>query len=193
MSHSILQVDKTGSNCPFSGARDAIFKAAVEATVTYAQDETDASGESSLLSSYDGGEKSETRFITALAGDLSLEDDRAILITRGVVASTARARILDAVKSLKENNEMDALLALIKLSNLMQHLPVLSPYGSEPELIASSLKNASSVDERKKILYLLGQLYLDGAAIWTAMLGFRPETAQTLMDTITEEAKSKKV
>ena len=68
---------------------------------------------------------------------------------------------------------MDALVALIKLSNLIQHIPVLQADGPELELICSSLKNASSVEERKKILYLLGHLYLEGATLWTAMLGFR--------------------
>ena len=160
-----------------SGARDAIFKTAVEAAVIYAQDQTDMSGEAALLASFDGGEKPETRFITALAGDLGLEDERAVLITQGVAASAARARLLDAVKSLKENNEMDALVALIKLSNLVQHIPVLQANGPEPELIASSLRNASSIEERKKILYLLGQLYLEGASVWTYMLGFGPSNA----------------
>ena len=158
----------------------------------YAQDQTDMAGEAALLSSFDGGEKPETRFITALSGDLGLEEERAVLITQGVIAAAARARLLDAVKSLKESNEMEVLVSLIKLSSLVQHIPVLQADGPEPELIASSLKNASSVEERKKILYLLGQLYLEGATVWTSMLGFRAETALTLMETIIEEkAKSK--
>jgi hypothetical protein len=159
--------------------------------VIYAQDQTDMAGEAALLSSFEGGEKPETRFITALAGDLGLEEERAVLITQSVVAAAARARLLDAIKSLKENNEMEMLVSLIKLSSLVQCIPVLQADGPEPELIASSLKNASSGEERKKILYLLGQLYLEGATLWTAMLGFRAETALTLTETIVEEkAKS---
>ena len=47
---------------------------------------------------------------------------------------------MQAVKYLKENNEMEALVALIKLSSLVTNLPALEVGASEPELIASSLQ-----------------------------------------------------
>lgn len=47
---------------------------------------------------------------------------------------------LQAVKYLKESNEMDALVALMHLSSLLMYLPALAEGTAEPELIASSLQ-----------------------------------------------------
>ena len=80
--------------------------------------------------------------------------------------------ILQAVKYLKEDNEMEALVALIKLSSLVTNLPALEVGASEPELIASSLQAASTIEERQKIFYMLGQLHVEGAPIYAELLGF---------------------
>ncbi|KAG1675122.1 hypothetical protein FOA52_003345 [Chlamydomonas sp. UWO 241] len=150
------------------GGRDAIYKAAVEAAVMYAQDRTN----SDVNLGDQNSEFPETRFVTALAGDLKVADERAASSVRAAAAAACRSRLLDALKLLKEDNEMDALVSLLYLSSLTQNLPALTPGSAEPELIASSLQSVSTVDERKKIFYILGQLHADGAALYAEMLGF---------------------
>ena len=120
------------------GARDAIYRAAVDAAVSYAQSRTEA-GVASLGDQ--DSEFPETRLLSSLAQDLHLEEERAIGFVHAGVAAACRARLLEAVKFIKEGNEMDALVRLIKLSSLVQNLAVMEAGASaEPELIASSLQ-----------------------------------------------------
>ena len=108
----------------------------MEAAVAYAQGRTDYG----LSLGDQGSNYPETRFLTGLALDLNLDEERAVSFVSSGVAASCRARLLEAVKCLKEDKEMDVLMSLIKLSSLAQNLPALNSGDSEPELIASSLQ-----------------------------------------------------
>ena len=80
------------------GARDAIFRSVVDASIAYAQDRTGLSVESL------GDQNSdfpETRLMTALAADLNLEEERAVGFVRAGVAAAARARLLEVSVEIK--------------------------------------------------------------------------------------------
>lgn len=108
----------------------------MEAAVSYAQGRTDYG----LSLGEQDSSSPETRLLTGLALDLNLDEERAVSFVCAGVAASCRARLLEAVKCLKEDNEMEALVSLIKLSSLVQNLPALSSGDSEPDLIASSLQ-----------------------------------------------------
>ncbi|GAX85749.1 hypothetical protein CEUSTIGMA_g13164.t1 [Chlamydomonas eustigma] len=153
------------------GGRDAIYRTAVEAVILYAQDR----GSSGTLSTTDmASDHPETRLLSALSSDLNMPEERAVGFITSGVASACRARLVEAIKFLKEEDEMGALTALIKLASLVQNLPVLEVSSPEPEMVASSLKDTSTVDERQKIFYLLGQIDIERAALYASLLGFDP-------------------
>eukprot|EP00955_Chlamydomonas_euryale_P100070 365256-Chlamydomonas_euryale.AAC.6 len=122
-----------------------------------------------------GSEHPEARLVTALAGDLGISDERAVGFVRAAAAAAARSRLLDAIKHLKEGNEVDALVALTYLASLAECLPAVEPGAAEPELIASSLSGASTLEERQKLFYILGQLSPGSAPLFAEMLGFEAE------------------
>ncbi|KAJ9517899.1 hypothetical protein QJQ45_004187 [Haematococcus lacustris] len=154
------------------GSRDAIYRAAVEAAVSYSSDP--------IESGIDLGDLPPTRFLSALANDLGLSEDKAVAAVCGLVAATTRARLLEALASIKAGAagvpgaETEAVLAIIRLTSLLQKLPVLSMTGNEVPLIADSLQTSFDVEERRKAFYLFGQLFPEAAALGAALLGFQP-------------------
>jgi len=165
------------------GARDAIYTAAVDAAIQTAMEPMGSQA-------VDMGEDMATRFVSALANDLGLPEERAVSIVQASVAKASRARLLEAVAALKADNETEAVMALIRLAALLEKLPVLGGQGgAQADLIASSLQASSSVEERTKIFYLIGQLYLEGAALVASMLGFDPALVMPRLSADMEEAQ----
>ncbi|GFH17840.1 uncharacterized protein HaLaN_14550, partial [Haematococcus lacustris] len=164
------------------GSRDAIYRAAVEAAVSYSSDP--------IESGIDLGDLPPTRFLSALANDLGLSEDKAVAAVCGLVAATTRARLLEALASIKAGAagvpgaETEAVLAVIRLTSLLQKLPVLSMTGNEVPLIADSLQTSFDVEERRKAFYLFGQLFPEAAALGAALLGFQPNLGRTLASMI---------
>ncbi|KAG2430744.1 hypothetical protein HYH02_013583 [Chlamydomonas schloesseri] len=135
------------------GGRDAIFRAAVEAAVAAAQARNFVSLD----------EASPPRFIAGVAADLGMEEARAVGIAVAVVASAVRARLLDAVTNIKlsrtEPEAMtEAVYALARIASLLEFLPALDLEAPQVDMVASSLRAASSVEERRYLFHLLAQL-----------------------------------
>ncbi|KAG2425350.1 hypothetical protein HXX76_013764 [Chlamydomonas incerta] len=152
------------------GGRDAIFRAAVEAAVAAAQ----ARNFESL------DEASPPRFIAGVAADLGMEDGRAVGIAVAVVASAVRARLLDAVTNIKLSRTdpeamTEAVYALARLASLLEYLPALDAEAPQVDMVASSLRAASSVEERRYLFHLLAQLTEDKAALAARLLDFDPK------------------
>ncbi|PNW88899.1 hypothetical protein CHLRE_01g049900v5 [Chlamydomonas reinhardtii] len=152
------------------GGRDAIFRAAVEAAVAAAQ----ARNFESL------DEASPPRFVAGVAADLGMEDGRAVGIAVAVVASAVRARLLDAVTNMKLSRTdpeamTEAVYALARIASLLEYLPALDTETPQVDMVASSLRAASSLEERRYLFHLLAQLTEDKAALAARLLDFDPK------------------
>lgn len=69
------------------GSRDAIFRTAVDAAVAASVDPAEA-----VL---DTGDATPTRFLSALAVDLGVPEDKAVAVVAAQAAVAARARLVD--------------------------------------------------------------------------------------------------
>ncbi|KXZ55015.1 hypothetical protein GPECTOR_3g178 [Gonium pectorale] len=150
------------------GAREGIFRTAVEAAVEAAQ----RGGNEALDDASPG------RWVTAVATDLGMEEGRAVEIARAAAAVAARGRLLDAVTNLRSGSTDEAVFALARLAQLLQRFPALERGGPQVSMVASQLAGRTKLEEREAMLYLLLQLYEGGAGVAAELLGFDPQAAK---------------
>jgi hypothetical protein len=124
------------------GAQNAIYKAAVDAAVMYAQDRTNLQ-----ISLGDGdSECPETRLLSALAADLNLSEERAVALIRASTAAACRARLLDVSPGawvglggkwrLSPLREAPVLLSFASFAAICWHLLTPPPWPLPPPLTA---------------------------------------------------------
>lgn len=147
------------------GQRDALYRSAVEAAIRFAI----APHECDL------GDTTPLQFIGTAAAALNYPTERAVKVAQACVAATCRARLVEAIGRIREGNDTEAVLTLLRMSELLARMPVFGRGGAEPELIASSLADRSTIEERKKLFILFAQLAPEAADVVAEMLGFNPE------------------
>jgi len=143
-------------------------RAAVEAGIKSAQEP----------GSIDLGGETPLRLAAGLAGDPQIPDERAITMLTGWVAGACRTRIVDAIAALKEYKDADALMALSKLSALLESLPVLEPDSTNVELIADELEGWAEPALRSRVLELAGEADPKKKAVVAAMVGLADAAGQ---------------
>ncbi|KAG2483908.1 hypothetical protein HYH03_017229 [Edaphochlamys debaryana] len=163
------------------GGRDALYRAAVEAAVDAAQRNN--------LSGLDGS--SPPRWVAGVAADIGMDEERAVGIVAAVAAAAARARLLDATASLRRDppNVQEAVFALARLAALLQLLPVLQPGRPEVSVVASSLRDRSSPEQRTAMFYLLAQMLPEGQRVTAELLGFDAEVIMREQESALEAAR----
>lgn len=149
------------------GARDAIFRAAVDAGIRACLDP----------GSVDLGGYSPLRLAAGVAGDVSLPERRAVTALQGAVAGACRGRIVDAIAAAEKSDDSGALLALAQLGALLDGMPVLTRDSPEVALVAGELNSWASVAARERLLLLVLQIDEAHADLAARLMDLRPEDA----------------
>ncbi|KAI8469449.1 MAG: hypothetical protein J3K34DRAFT_279684 [Monoraphidium minutum] len=149
------------------GARDAIYRAAVEAGIASCLDP----------GSVDLGGYPPVRLAAGVASDVSLPERRAVPALMGAVAGACRGRIVEALASLEKRDDGLALLALSQLSALLEGMPVLDEASVEVALVADELNSWAPVAAREKILLMVVQMDEPRAPLVARLMALRPEEA----------------
>ena len=126
----------------YSNRRDAIFRAGVEAALQCAENAEQIGGTQA------------SRFVTALAHDLQVPQQRAANIVAASQASTLRSRVLDAVASMRQGNSANAMLSLQSVENAFSAIPQKAEQSAELEMVADSLAERVHSEEKAKVLQL---------------------------------------
>jgi hypothetical protein len=94
------------------------------------------------------GGNAPARFACGLSHDLRVPQDRAVTIVHAEVAAAARQILIDAEAAYRAGNQTDILLAMLRLSGMLNVFPL--PSGSaEAELIAAGIQDHTSLELRK--------------------------------------------
>ena len=149
------------------GARDAIFRAAVDAGVRACLEP----------GSVDLGGYSPLKLAAGVASDVSLPERRAVSTLQGAVAGACRGRIVDAIAAAEKGDDSGALLALAQLGALLDGMPVLAPGSPEVELVADELNSWASVAAREKLLLLMVQIDEGHADLAARLMDLNPDIA----------------
>ena len=88
------------------------------------------------------------------------------------------ATVSQAIAALKEYKDADALMALSKLSALLESLPVLEPESTNVELIADELEGWAEPALRSRVLELAGEADPKKKAVVAAMVGLADAAGQ---------------
>ncbi len=144
--------------------RDAILRAGVRFAMTAALRQNPSSD----LGGYEPG-----RFISGLAGDLTVPAKRAITITHGEVAATCRGALIDAEAAFRAADQDRVLYSLGRLVATLASFPL--PQGSaESELVGRTIQAQTTLEFRRAVFLAAGSADLQIAPIVAEMMGFDP-------------------
>eukprot|EP00803_Ostreobium_quekettii_P002218 evm.model.scf_291.7 EVM.evm.TU.scf_291.7 scf_291:52265-55049(+) len=127
------------------------------------------------------------QFVAGLADYLNLDEQKAVDVMLGMVASRARALILEVAVDMRSHRG-DTLYpsGLTKLVNLVGAFPLQTESG-HAELIASSLKESTTDEERRELHTVVKALHPNEAPSIGEMVGIGTEPGvQTVGDSIKE-------
>mmetsp|Transcript_50370 Transcript_50370/g.96202 ORF Transcript_50370/g.96202 Transcript_50370/m.96202 type:complete len:482 (-) Transcript_50370:638-2083(-) len=125
------------------GIRESLFRTAVGAAI-----EASASEQ---LNQFRGD--SPSGFVCALAHDLGLQQDRAIVIVSSTVAADARSKLISMVAQLRMGSDKEMAEDMRKLLNIFENFPPM-PGSAEMELLASGLDSLIPNAEKIQLLNL---------------------------------------
>jgi hypothetical protein len=144
--------------------RDAILRAGVR----FAMQASLRPNPSSDLGGYEPG-----RFISGLAGDLTVPSKRAITITHGEVAATCRGALIDAEAAFRAGDQNRVLYSLGRLVATLAAFPL--PQGSaESELVGRTIQAQTTLQFRRAVFLAAGSADIHIAPIVAEMMGFDP-------------------
>jgi hypothetical protein len=144
--------------------RDAILRAGVR----FAMQAALRPNPSSDLGGYEPG-----RFISGLAGDLTVPSKRAITITHGEVAATCRGALIDAEAAFRAGDQNRVLFSLGRLVATLAAFPL--PAGSaEAELVGRTIQSQTTLEFRRAVFLAAGSADTTIAPIVAEMMGFDP-------------------
>lgn len=114
-----------------------------------------------------------SRFVSGLATDLGVPEDRAITIVHAEIASTCRNALIDAEAAFRAQDERLISRSLSKILHAIQSFPI--PSGSaEMEMVGRSVMRTTSLEFRKAVFFSAGSVDLSVAPVVAEMLGFDP-------------------
>jgi hypothetical protein len=160
--------------------RNSMFRAGVLAAIQCAQE-----GSNTMLSAYDPA-----GFVSGLASDLTVPQDKAINITHAEVAAAARALLIQAEAAHRAKDGTEILMVLVRLSGMLRMFP-LPRNSAEAEMVAASTKSQAQLELRRAIFFVAGTVDKGTAPIVAEMLGFNPELVMPHLDKYLEEEERK--
>ncbi|KAK9908012.1 hypothetical protein WJX75_001523 [Coccomyxa subellipsoidea] len=146
-----------------ASGRDAMLRTGAEAAVDAAMQQSGAQL---------GGMPPST-FVTGLARDLEVPEDKAANIALAVIAAKARGALIDACAAYRENNSQEALYQLLRIAGLLEALP-LPPRSPQADMVAASISQRATLQEREAIFMTYGRMEPSTADRVAEMLGFDP-------------------
>lgn len=115
-----------------------------------------------------------SRFVSGLAVDLCVPEDRAITIVHAEIASMCRNALIDAEAAFRAQDERLLSRSLSKILRALQSFPI--PSGSaEMEMVGRSVMRTTSLEFRKAVFFSAGSVDLSIAPVVAEMLGFQPD------------------
>ena len=157
-----------------------MFRAGVLAAIQCVQE-----GSNTMLSAYDPA-----GFVSGLASDLTVPQDKAINITHAEVAAAARALLIQAEAAHRAKDGTEILMVLVRLSGMLTMFP-LPRNSAEAEMVAASTKSQAQWELRRAIFFVAGTVDKGTAPIVAEMLGFNPELVMPQLDKYLEEEERK--
>lgn len=114
------------------------------------------------------------RFVSGLATDLGVPEERAITIVHAEIASLCRNALIDAEAAFRAGDEGLLSRSLSKIMHALQCFPL--PSGSaEMEMVGRSVMRTTSLEFRKAVFFSAGSVDLSIAPVVAEMLGFQPD------------------
>ncbi|KAL3159780.1 hypothetical protein ABBQ38_010187 [Trebouxia sp. C0009 RCD-2024] len=144
---------------------DAIFRAGVEAAVSAAMEP----GQGASL-----GGASPPRFVSGLAHDLGLADEKAGSMAVAVVAARLRSLLKDAAAASRKGDEIEELDQLVRVVGLLDKFP-LPPSSPQADMIAAAVQQRATLQERQALFFTYGGMEPNTASVMAEMLGFNPD------------------
>ncbi|DBA86176.1 TPA: hypothetical protein ACH3X1_005685 [Trebouxia sp. C0004] len=144
---------------------DAIFRAGVEAAASAAME----AGEGASL-----GGTSPQRFVSGLAQDLGLADERAGSMAVAVVSARLRSALIDAAAAYRQGKELDVLNELVRIVGALDKFP-LQPRSPQADMIATAVQQRATLPERQALFFTYGGMEPSTASLVAEMLGFNPD------------------
>ena len=115
-----------------------------------------------------------SRFVSGLATDLGVPEDRAITIVHAEIASTCRNALIDAEAAFRSQDERLISNSLSKVLHALQSFPIPSK-SAEMEMVGRSVMRTTSLEFRKAVFFSAGSVDLSIAPVVAEMLGFQPD------------------
>ena len=140
--------------------RDSMLRSAVKYAL---------SNPKSMLGGYEP-----SRFISGLAQDLGIPEERAIVIVHSEIAAQCRGALIDAEAAFRVGDDGLVSQSLSKIVHALQSFPI--PAGTpEMELVGRSVMQHNSLEFRKAVFFAAGSHDLLIAPIVAEMVGFNAD------------------
>ena len=115
-----------------------------------------------------------SRFVSGIASDLNVPQDRAITIVHAEIASICRNALIDAEASFRSQDEGLLTRSLLKVIHALQSFPI-PPGSPELEMVGRSILRTTSLEFRKAVFFTAGAADLTLAPVVAEIVGFDPE------------------
>lgn len=115
-----------------------------------------------------------SRFVSGIATDLNVPQDRAITIVHAEIASICRNALIDAEASFRSQDERLLSRSLIKVIHALQSFPI-PPGSAEMEMVGRSIMRTTSLEFRKAVFFTAGAADLSIAPVVAEIVGFDPK------------------
>jgi hypothetical protein len=114
-----------------------------------------------------------SRFVSGIATDLNVPQDRAITIVHAEIASICRNALIDAEASFRSQDERLLSRSLLKIIHALQSFPI-PPGSPEMEMVGRSIMRTTSLEFRKAVFFTAGAADLSIAPVVAEIVGFDP-------------------
>lgn len=115
-----------------------------------------------------------SRFVSGIASDLNVPQDRAITIVHAEIASVCRNALIDAEASFRSQDERLLSRSLFKVIHALQSFPI-PPQSPEMEMVGRSIMRTTSLEFRKAVFFTAGAADLSIAPVVAEIVGFDPQ------------------
>lgn len=115
-----------------------------------------------------------SRFVSGLATDLGVPEERAITIVHAEIAAMCRNALIDAEAAFRAQDEGLLSRSLSKIMHALQSFPLPSS-SAEMEMVGRSVMRTTSLEFRKAVFFSAGSVDLSIAPVVAEMLGFQPD------------------
>ena len=115
-----------------------------------------------------------SRFVSGIASDLDVPQDRAITIVHAEIASLCRNSLIDAEAAFRSQDEAMISRSLSRVIHALQSFPI-PPGSPEMEMVGRSVMRTTSLEFRKAVFFSAGSIDLSIAPIIAEIVGFDPD------------------